>query len=489
MDACLHQFFTRFNPTMHILHEPTFSLKDCCPFLLLNVVAIGSLFFGSTDAIVRGEFLWRLAQTAAATSWGDVFEGKICGFKYTPQIVTTALFGQTYAMLSRSRRLRTLCQSLHGLAFSWARQFGMFEPTGVLPGDVPDLSASQDDKTAKWRAWIALEIQRRTLLGIYIIDAQLARYAGADPIGKHVTNPLLFTGNDAAFQARTVDSWIKEMRTTQTPQPTFREVFLSLFKSTSFVPACEAHLSILAIMEGFQAILSERKAAHGVALGLPSVEELVDACLRLRKTYLTPALSVAENKELSLLWHNFCLDLASDSVFICQQLCTVFEVPQSLFLGTRQSADPVQLKDWVDTVDARRALLHAAAIQDLAEGLTLGRAYPAHAPAAIFAAATIFCAFSKYGKSTITTPADINWEEVWTRRHQAHRHELDDVDPGTSDGYRFVTGRCLGHERTKTRNIRYSLLTMQMILQTISSQWGISHDMLAVLSVWIGEVT
>ena len=474
---------------MHILHEPTFSLQGCCPFLLLNMVAIGSLFFGSTDAIIRGEFLWRLAQTAAATSWGDVFEGNICGFKHTRQIVTTALLGQTYAMLSRSRRLRTLCQSLHGLPFSWARQFGMFEQTRDLLDDVPDMSASQEEKTTKWRAWIAVEIQRRTLLGIYIIDAQLARYAGADPIGKHVTNPLPFTGNHAAFQARTEDSWIKEMRTTQTCPPTFREVFLSLFKSISSVPACEEHLPILAIMEGFQAILSERKAAHGVALGLPSVEEIVDACLRLRKTYLTPTRNLVENKELSLLWHNFCLDLASDSVSICQRLCRVFGVPQSLFLGTRESADPVELKDWVDTVDARRALLHAAAIQELAEELTLGRAYPAHAPAAIFAAATIFCAYSKYGKSTITIPADIDWEEVWTRRHQTQRHGLDHVNPGISDGYKFVNGHYLNHERTKTCNLRYSMLTMQMILQTISSQWGISHDMLAVLSVWIGEVT
>ncbi len=33
------------------MHEATFELKDCGPFLLLNMVAIGSLFIGTTDAV------------------------------------------------------------------------------------------------------------------------------------------------------------------------------------------------------------------------------------------------------------------------------------------------------------------------------------------------------------------------------------------------------------------------------------------------------
>lgn len=66
-------------------------LKDCSPFLLLNIAAIGSLYIGTHDAIgkvsnntmvvcfsgettnalLQGEALWRLAQVAAATSVSD----------------------------------------------------------------------------------------------------------------------------------------------------------------------------------------------------------------------------------------------------------------------------------------------------------------------------------------------------------------------------------------------------------------------------------
>jgi Fungal specific transcription factor domain len=51
LDACLYLFFARFNPTFPIMHEATFLLKDCGPFLLLNMVAIGSLFVGTSDAV------------------------------------------------------------------------------------------------------------------------------------------------------------------------------------------------------------------------------------------------------------------------------------------------------------------------------------------------------------------------------------------------------------------------------------------------------
>jgi hypothetical protein len=43
----------RFNPTFPIIHEATLVLKDCGPFLLLNMVAIGSLFIGRSEAIAK----------------------------------------------------------------------------------------------------------------------------------------------------------------------------------------------------------------------------------------------------------------------------------------------------------------------------------------------------------------------------------------------------------------------------------------------------
>lgn len=105
-DACLSLFFSKFNPTFPIVHEPTWKLKTTGPFLLLNMVAIGSLFIGNDDAISKGEFLWEIAQTAAATRWNysyGVNLRHVSGDYPNTQIVTTAVLGQLYAMMSKVR--------------------------------------------------------------------------------------------------------------------------------------------------------------------------------------------------------------------------------------------------------------------------------------------------------------------------------------------------------------------------------------------------
>ena len=61
-------FFVRFIPTFPVLHRATFVFRDCTHPLLLNAIAIGSLYLGPKDAIAKGEALWRLSHTAVATS-------------------------------------------------------------------------------------------------------------------------------------------------------------------------------------------------------------------------------------------------------------------------------------------------------------------------------------------------------------------------------------------------------------------------------------
>ena len=51
LDECLHMFFVRFIPTFPVLHRATFVFRDCMHPLLLNAVAIGSLYLGPKDAM------------------------------------------------------------------------------------------------------------------------------------------------------------------------------------------------------------------------------------------------------------------------------------------------------------------------------------------------------------------------------------------------------------------------------------------------------
>lgn len=79
-------FFVRFIPTFPVLHRATFVFRDCTHPLLLNAIAIGSLYLGPSDSVSKvsdyhhdlprqtdtwkGEVLWHLAHTAVTTSVG-----------------------------------------------------------------------------------------------------------------------------------------------------------------------------------------------------------------------------------------------------------------------------------------------------------------------------------------------------------------------------------------------------------------------------------
>lgn len=50
LDSCLHMFFSTFVPMLPVIHRPTFVFRECSPPLLLNAIAIGSLYLGTKEA-------------------------------------------------------------------------------------------------------------------------------------------------------------------------------------------------------------------------------------------------------------------------------------------------------------------------------------------------------------------------------------------------------------------------------------------------------
>lgn len=85
-------FWSKFVPAFPVVHQPTFIFKDWTYPLLLNAIALGSLFTGQEDDKIKvenrvdnsrhkkcllvaqqGEILWRLAHTSVATSVSYAF--------------------------------------------------------------------------------------------------------------------------------------------------------------------------------------------------------------------------------------------------------------------------------------------------------------------------------------------------------------------------------------------------------------------------------
>jgi len=386
-------------------------------------------------------------------------------------------------------------QSLHGLAFSWARQFGMYDLREFSIRDVPELSATRAEKMEKWKTWASLEIQRRTVLGLYIIDGQLARYSSGAPVGRHVTNPMIYSSRESIFSAKNADDWIFQMNQHWVKPSTFREVFVSVFDlKAQRLSSLTPHFSIYVALEGLQALLSESCDADCTALGIPSKTQIINALLRFRNDYLEMSPTSLESLELLLRWHALCLDLAMDAVLLCLKLCAHHGVEQNLFLNGRASSLTIELDDWDDwtcSVNARRALLHAISIQDIAERLPIGRAHATHIPASVFAAATVYCAFSTVGQVHVLAPESIDWEEIWhhcDNTMQGNANTNDAASP-PSDSKLFVAGFPLSDVKAKARNVRYSLFTLQAIIRSISSQWGVSQEMLNILLSWTSHAS
>lgn len=486
-------FFERFIPTFPILHRPTFIFRECSHPLLLNAIAIGSLYIGPKNAVAKGEALWRLAHTALSTSWQSMIGHKgpydtVKGL----QLVLTALLGQVYAALSKNRALRTTSQIFHGLGFFWARHCAMFDTEPFSQADLPAMDAPHEEKERKWRMWASREIQRRALLAHYILDGQIAQMSGDPTSTRHAANQLGLPSSDSTFAATSAEEWLVQVRSQPPTEVSFRSIFRYLFSPSGLSRQPEytmSAFSLRVVLEGLQSLVSDCEDVDGAVVGVPTRSEVRAALAQMHEciTRDTP-LSTEDMLETLLRWHGICLDAATDSSLLCRQICARYNVEQYVLGGGKGIRSGFDLIEWARTEDARRALIHAVAIQNIVEQLPRGRAHVIHMPTSLFAAATVYSVFSLAGFSTIHLPRIIDWKDAL----------FTEIDPcvilgelsgstSSSDTRRFLRGEHLAStgSLTTSRNLLYELNSMQKLFRCLSSQWGVANEMEQVVDQWI----
>jgi hypothetical protein len=488
LDTCMHVFFEKFIPSFPVLHKPTFSPRESSSPLLLNIIALGSLFVGAKDAVHKGEALWRLAHTAVATSWQALMATKGPRDECNGvQLVLTALLGQTYALLSKNESLRMTSQIFHGLGFYWARQCGMYIIREPQEDDMPSAAASEDEKTEKWKKWASREVQNRAVLGHYVLDGQISQFSGYAACARHVTNPLLMPESDAAFAATTPDAWVAEMQKRRPRRRSLREVFVSVFSPGQLpMDTAPSNFSIRVILEGLQSLASDVQEVNSPAVGTPSNQAIIRALIHLHNGRLARSdPSAVENLELLVRWHSICLGMATPTSMLCRKLCAFYGIQQQLYAENNTPIKDLDLKVWAQSVGGLRALLHAIAIQDIVERLPLGRSHAIHLPTAIFSAATIYSAHCLAGSSTVVIPDLVQWQDVWS----VEISDMTMVDnfPVFDTGVNaFLRGKLTAEDpNASTRNLMYDLNSVQITLGSISSRWGVSGEMDEILHRWI----
>ena len=73
-------FFVRFIPTFPILHRATFVFRECTHPLLLNAMALGSLYLGPKDSVTKVGRLIRMLTFFFTDHNPRV---KLCGISHT----------------------------------------------------------------------------------------------------------------------------------------------------------------------------------------------------------------------------------------------------------------------------------------------------------------------------------------------------------------------------------------------------------------------
>lgn len=483
LDECLHLFFDQFTPAFPVFHRPTFAYREWTHPLLLNAIALGSLFLHEERHVLQGEALWKLAHVAVATSWHSLIQHQAPNDRCNGvQLVATAFLGQTYAMLSRNHKLRMTSQIFHSLGFFWARECGMY----TCRLELPRLAASDfsnESLLVEWRQWAAEEVQLRVLLAHYILDSQLAHFISAPTSQRHTSNSLRIPCSDALFSAPTALEWTEALRSEPMKPPTFRELFLLLYsdlhESSGLTPKLPS-LAIKVVMEGLRSVVLEAAVVDGPVLGAPSAAATRHALGRIHH-YLSSSqhLSNGHLTELLLRWHTICIDATSDSVTICQDLCFIHNIEQTVFGRRKTEGDRIHTGTWARSPQARKALIHAGAIYENLDHLPFSHTHSIHIPMSIFAAAIIYCAFLLGGVTTIAVPTEVDWTALVTIEPTQSNVDLSTNTANSMlDRFIFAHGQA---GSTKQRNLLYELNVFLLRLRQVIQPWGIAAELENIL--------
>ncbi|KEF56339.1 uncharacterized protein A1O9_07920 [Exophiala aquamarina CBS 119918] len=352
----------------------------------------------------------------------------------------------------------------------------MFELEEFTLEDLPEDAAPIQERLESWKQWADLETKRRSIFALFIIDAQLARYHGGLPIGKHVLNPLQSAAPHAVFHATTVDEWSTKMRQQWKDPHPLREIYNMIFESKLPRGASIYPFTISVLLEGIQAVILERNFAGGDAVGVVSEAVLVQALLTIKTKCLgNPEVPIG-NLELHIRWKALCLDLIVDTVKLFRQLGGEGP-PQNIFgVGQKPTIPSEGPNRWTQSPKGRRALLFAIGIQDLAERLPVGRVTAPSMPPAVFSAATIYCAYCRAGQADVVVPQELDWAII--AGVEGHND-----GPIASKCRQFIETQRLqpGFRRL---NLRHSLYQFQAMLRAMSTHWGIAEEMRQQLYPW-----
>ncbi|RPB02447.1 hypothetical protein L873DRAFT_1673741 [Choiromyces venosus 120613-1] len=427
LNLCVQMYFTKCSNLLPILHRATFKPTPENSFLLLTICTLGSLFIGSTSARKQGERIFERINKVILASWEKRL---VRGAGEELALIQSSLIGQTYGLLSGSPSHLAIISAFHGTVISWARRAGMFQRNKVTPSPA-GLSGEALEKV--WHQWVKVEEAKRTVLGLYIHDVELASMFHHEPALRHHANILPLACSTELFEAPNAAIWAArylaqdQNAVTSAPIKTFRDFSDRIFPSWPVASPCPVTVSVPPVITAdytcmytlYISLLSINAAAcDAQSLGnLRSQETFSSLSTALLQWhhYYQNALKLSSNGpqpcifSLMALWHAVFLYLLVDINKLELAIGRDVNNPPS----SAQEEVAYAMK-WASTPSAKRAVIHGTLLQKQLANTPLDAEPAIHVSRALFHTGVVWCCWTKFAPQVDVDGRDVSkeWDEM-----------------------------------------------------------------------------
>ncbi|GFF48271.1 hypothetical protein IFM51744_06785 [Aspergillus udagawae] len=385
LHLCLQAYFSHFHPIFPIIHEPSFLPSRQNAVLLLSICSVGSLFLGSQRAIEHGISMFERLQKAVLSSW-DIMIAQRSDSNIVA--IQSALLGQTFGLLMGRPKDLAGIETFHGSIIAWARRVRLLNhaTSPALPQNLPNLTNGQ--LQSAWEHWISAEERKRTVLGIFILDAELAKIHHHEPYLRPATPRLPTISSDDAFAANNASAW-KELVHQQIQKSGSRTPLPNVVQEQR--PGGTSDFELCAMLESISAVACERQEP------LSTTPHLTEKCQEMLITWYETHLSTSAPGQVSayplrILWHSTFIVLYSN-LDVLERACG------------RDGPEAAQeaigcARTWANSHEATRSLVHAVYVRNYFESMSIGSACPLHVPISLYHCGIIWFCFGHFGNSS-----------------------------------------------------------------------------------------
>ncbi|RHZ67181.1 uncharacterized protein CDV56_109534 [Aspergillus thermomutatus] len=321
--------------------------------------------------------------------------------------IQSALLGQTFGLLIGRPKDLAGIEAFHGSIIAWARRVRLLShaATPALPPNLPNLT--NGELQSAWKHWITVEERKRTLLGIFIHDAELAKMHHHETYLRLATERLPTISSDELFAANNANAWrelalqANQRSGSRTSLPSDDQSVLRSMRERRFGGTSD--FEVCAMLECISAMACECQEPFS------TTPDLIQKCQEKLISWYETHLSTAVPGEvwaypLRILWHSTFILLYSN-LDILERACGRDgpEAAQEAIGYARQ---------WANSHEATRSLIHAVCIRKDFESMHIGSECPLHVPTCLYDCGIIWFCFGHFGHGSNGAIMERNFPEL-----------------------------------------------------------------------------